>query len=621
MEKSFYAEKITEMLKDESTYRKLAATEQTNILRDLKKLINRHNDCLKEQEVDFILNFESKESNLYGLPKIHKSKIIKTAIKEQNSDYIIVKNPSDLKFRPIVAGPVSPTSRLSNVIDLILKQIPPQTNSYIRDDIDFLSKLKRDLHPNDDYNLTTFDVESLYTNIDHQLGITAVKYWIKKHPELINPRFSEEFISESIQFILENNTFYFNSEYYLQIKGTAMGTKMAPTYANLVLAYLEEMMYQKLLENKGEEYSNFIKNNFLRYLDDCFIIWPNNKYEIDEFTKILNNMHKNFNFIKETSATNIPFLDIEIQLESNIITTDIYYKATDTHQFLPFNSCHPHHTKTSIPYSQARRICTIVDNKDKLQNRLKEMKHFFLARGYPIQLVDDSIKKALAIPQHILRQKKDKQNKDVLPFVHTHNPNNPNVIPIVRSTLDILKYDERMRKVLQTSTFIASKRQAPNLGTLLTHARFSNTDNQNINKNNGSFKCHDKKCCNCEYINETNKLHITSTGRTFYIKHHLTCKSANVLYVITCCGCKEQYVGMTGNTLAKRFNVHRQHIREPVYRKLGVSKHLDECSSKDPKFTVTPFFKITNDKTQGQVKESLFIKQFEPKLNKLTLCD
>ena len=30
--------------------------------------------------------------------------------------------------------------------------------------------------------------------------------------------------------------------YYNQIRGTAMGTKFAPTYATLVLAYLEEKL-------------------------------------------------------------------------------------------------------------------------------------------------------------------------------------------------------------------------------------------------------------------------------------------------------------------------------------------------------------------------------------------
>ena len=51
------------------------------------------------------------------------------------------------------------------------------------------------------------------------------------------------FILESIKIILENNNFDFNDKMYTQVRGTAMGTKFAPTYATLVLAYLEEKLY------------------------------------------------------------------------------------------------------------------------------------------------------------------------------------------------------------------------------------------------------------------------------------------------------------------------------------------------------------------------------------------
>ena len=60
-----------------------------------------------------------------------------------NSEYVDIKSPNDLTFRPIVASPACPTSRLSEVIDILIKPLQEMTTSFIRDDIDFLSKIPR----------------------------------------------------------------------------------------------------------------------------------------------------------------------------------------------------------------------------------------------------------------------------------------------------------------------------------------------------------------------------------------------------------------------------------------------------------------------------------------------
>ena len=56
-----------------------------------------------------------------------------------------------------------------------------------------------------------------------------------------------------------------------QVKGIAIGTKFAPTYATLVLAYLEEILYSKVEIKFDKEFALYIKENWKRFLDDCFI--------------------------------------------------------------------------------------------------------------------------------------------------------------------------------------------------------------------------------------------------------------------------------------------------------------------------------------------------------------
>ena len=74
-----------------------------------------------KEEQDFLTKFSFSTINFYGLPKVHKSKIIQEAIQVQNSEYIKIYEPPDLTLRPIVAGPNCPTRRLSNLGDILLK--------------------------------------------------------------------------------------------------------------------------------------------------------------------------------------------------------------------------------------------------------------------------------------------------------------------------------------------------------------------------------------------------------------------------------------------------------------------------------------------------------------------
>ena len=43
-----------------------------------------------------------------------------------------------------------------------------------------------------------------------------------------------------LTMVLKKNNFTFNGDHYLQINGTAMGTKMAPYYANIFMGKLEK---------------------------------------------------------------------------------------------------------------------------------------------------------------------------------------------------------------------------------------------------------------------------------------------------------------------------------------------------------------------------------------------
>ena len=63
---------------------------------------------------------------------------------------------------------------------------------------------------------------------------------------------------------------------------TAMGTKMAPSFANLFLGYFEV----NALEN-----APFQPHTWLRYIDDIFMIWTEGLDNLKIFIDYLNNIH------------------------------------------------------------------------------------------------------------------------------------------------------------------------------------------------------------------------------------------------------------------------------------------------------------------------------------------
>ena len=49
-----------------------------------------------------------------------------------------------------------------------------------------------------------------------------------------------------------------------------MGTKFAPTYATLVLGYLEEKLYATVAEKYDDQFRNYFEKMWKRFLDNCF---------------------------------------------------------------------------------------------------------------------------------------------------------------------------------------------------------------------------------------------------------------------------------------------------------------------------------------------------------------
>ena len=95
------------------------------------------------------------------------------------------------------------------------------------------------------------DVSRLYTNIPQEEGTEIVcKANVSFHN--YTPPIPTRFLREMLALILNENLFEFNGENYLQTHGTAMGTKMAVSFANIFMAKIETTLVRESKTKRKE---------------------------------------------------------------------------------------------------------------------------------------------------------------------------------------------------------------------------------------------------------------------------------------------------------------------------------------------------------------------------------
>ena len=218
---------------------------------------------------------------------------------------------------------------------------------------------------------------------------------------------------------------------------------------------------------------------------------------------------------------------------------DMYHRHTDMKRCLPYSTSHPKHGFKSIPFVMTRPICTIVEN--------------------------DSL-----------------ENNNNLTFTSTFNPNYPKIFDLIKSGVNTLVGNNV--NGFKNIKLIHAKRQPPNLKRILTNSLFTN-------KTAAIFKCSDSRCLCCQQLLLEILYTFKNVGKQFFLKTKIICGSGNLIYLVICPTCKEEYIGKTGigdSELRDRVRIYRHHIRQPEHEKVRVEKHLRTCGKGN--FTIFPFY-------------------------------
>ena len=234
-------------------------------------------DEIDETAKNYLTDNSSTTARFYFLTKIHKR---------------ITQPPG----RPVVAGIGSPSEKISQLVDHFLNPISMKVRSYLRDTNDLLHHLMKVGNCTEGTLLVTMDVTSLYTNIPNDEGIRASMRALERF-RLGNVKPRNLSIVNLLEMVLKKNNFQFNGNNYLQVGGTAIGTKAAPSFAVIYMGDFEdEFVYTYHLQPLL----------YLRYIDNIFMLWQHGLNELCVSTEHLNTRVNTIKFTMQHSIRALP---------------------------------------------------------------------------------------------------------------------------------------------------------------------------------------------------------------------------------------------------------------------------------------------------------------------------
>ena len=294
---------------------------------------------------------------LYGLPKVHKPGV---------------------PLRPIVSFFSSPTYQLSKHLSMILAPLIGNSDSHVQNSRRFSSFMASQILSPDDV-LVSFDVVSLFTNVPVNLAIDVAHRRLRANDSLPSrTNLSVVELIQLLEFCLNATYLSFRGQVFQQTYGTAMGSPVSVSVANIVMEDVEERALSSY-----EIQLPFWK----RYVDDICTVVP--KQRVQHLLQHLNGIEETIQFTVELESNGcLPFLDVLLRRRPDgSISTSVYRKDTHTDKYLDFSSHHPLSHKIAV----VRTLCSRAETHSSLaSSRLDELNHVSSAlrlNGYPLAFV------------------------------------------------------------------------------------------------------------------------------------------------------------------------------------------------------------------------------------------
>ena len=397
-----------------------------------------------------------------------------------------------------------------------------------------------------------------------------------KYRELL--LFDPNFIIKLLHINVNNNYFEFATLIFHQISGTAMGAAFSPTIANIFLS----VIIRRFLETQ-----NHTPLLLTRYIDDIFMVWTHDTDSLNVFLQQLNKFHPSLSFTHQYSPDSVDFLDLTIFRDSNTnrLQTKTFQKSQNLYQYLHFDSYHPKSVFKALIIGECTRYVRTNSLEINYQHMVQYFKQRLIQRNYPKKLVDSTtcLVKYTHRERYLAQEKSARHPLPIRPVFKCIPPPQFSQLKEI-----ILNSYSKLQSTVSPPRFVALKHTT--LRQALVKAKIVPTDEQLIDialsfnldqhprtsQDNQTITplpilkdtqpmiqaCNNSKCATCKYHLTAHSTFICSKTKMSYpIRHHFSCKSRNIIYLITCTKCKKQYVGLTTQQLNTRINHHRTNIR------------------------------------------------------------
>ena len=502
------------------------------------------------------INSELKKlnENKFLSNSFYKKLLVKDSAKLGAYRIMLKLHKSKFGIRPIVNCNNNITSKLCLFIDLLLKPLVRETESFLQDSQHLLQICEKiDLEAGD-YYLYSCDFESLYTNIDLSLAMDLILDTLIEN-DIIDNNYNIFAVKTILNLIFTQNFFTYNGEHYSQVKGIAMGAICGPSIANIVVYKLEKSW---LYIHKPLIYK--------RYIDDIFIVTkkPLNKIE---FSKQFKNLKLNI-----VSGDIVQFLDLIIYIDKIKLRFgfSLYIKPTNSFSFLKFNSNHPKHIFNNIPISCLIRIRRICSNYIDYLYFSRSLLIQLLSRGYNFKFLIHAIHNVGNMDRYSLIKYKVKDNSDLFKDkIIISMKYNDNFIEIKKHLYNSWNILDTNSKIITKST--SNNTINPNIVSNKKTLFITYGVNNNLkrllvynfklerNFNFRSSPFNKLGCKICPYMDST-KIFKFHNGLSLPILNNNNCDAKNCIYIFYCNLCVNcYYIGETTN-FRNRFSTHKSCI-------------------------------------------------------------